>query len=77
MEEFLEVVFSVWSMPRLYNKDQQDVISWKSEVGVGGYQSTVLSCTVRRPYKAMTSENREDLVFAVVIRSVCESVKLL
>jgi hypothetical protein len=25
IEELLEVVFSVWSMPRLYNEDQQPV----------------------------------------------------
>jgi hypothetical protein len=44
----------------------------ESQVGnrqleVSNYQSRVFSCVVRRCYQATISEDREDLVFAVVI----------
>jgi hypothetical protein len=47
-----------------------EVDSHKSEAGVNGYQSTVLSCIVRCRYQAVTSEDAEN-VFAVVICRVC------
>jgi protein-L-isoaspartate O-methyltransferase len=57
------------SVPRLYSEDHREKLIIH-EVGVGGYQSAILSCIVRRRYQATTSEDIEDLVFAVVICSV-------
>jgi hypothetical protein len=51
--------------------------SHESEVGISGYQSSILSFIVRRCYQATAIEDREVLVFAVVICSVCKSVTLL
>jgi hypothetical protein len=42
-------------------------MSRESEVGVGGYQSTVLSYIVRRRYQATTREDIEDFMWAVVV----------
>jgi hypothetical protein len=49
----------------------------KSEVGVGGQHSAVLSCIVILHYQATTSEDKEVLMFAVVICRVCRLVKVL
>jgi hypothetical protein len=53
-----------------------EVDNHESESGVGGHQSTVLSC-IRRSYRATTSEGTVDLTFALVIFRVCRSVKVL
>jgi hypothetical protein len=43
----------------------------KSEIRVGGYQSTVLYCIAKRRYQATTSEDNEDAALAVVNCRVC------
>jgi hypothetical protein len=54
-------------------------MSVELEVGVSGYQSGVLSCTVRHHYQGTTSENTKDLLFAIVICSVqlSESIMII
>jgi hypothetical protein len=76
MEEPLNAVFSMWSMPRLYSENHcEKLVSHDS--GVGSNQSGSLSRTVRRRYKATTSENWEDIVFAVMICRGCSLMKAL
>jgi hypothetical protein len=63
---------SMQSMLRLYSEDQ-----WSPQVGVSGYYSGVLSCTVRCRYQVMNSEDTADLVFAVVSCRACMLGKVL
>jgi hypothetical protein len=77
MEEFLEAV-ELGTKNHCAGEGQQqfsgqsDLIAGrKSEVGVGGYQSTVLCCIARHRYQATTSEDSEDVTLAVVICRVC------
>jgi hypothetical protein len=55
------------SVLRLYSESEQEklVVSLDSEVG--GYQSTVLSCVVRRRYQAPASEQTEGFMCAVIV----------
>jgi hypothetical protein len=52
IEEPLEAVFSVWSMPRLYNEDQLD--KPENQLSVRGWSLwlAVLSCIVNSRYLA-------------------------
>jgi hypothetical protein len=74
MEELLDVVFSMWSVPRLYNDKREKLVSHDSEVmsceTVASWQghehgsrgiSIVGSC-----YLAVTRKDRDDFVFVVV-----------
>jgi hypothetical protein len=73
VEEFLEAVFYVWFISRLY-KNQQ----YKSVASQQGHEhGTRAISIVRNHYKATTGEGIEDFVFAVVICSVCRSVKVV
>jgi hypothetical protein len=82
VEEFWETVLSVSLALRLHTRANRTIVesevgSRKSEAGVGDYQSTVLSCNVRCCYQAMTSKDKEGLVFTAVICRVCRLVKVL
>jgi hypothetical protein len=69
MEELLGAMFSMWSLQRLYSKDQwksfasqkSGVDSHESEVRVGGYKPRVLSCIVRSRYQAMACGKQSRL----------------
>jgi hypothetical protein len=80
LEELLEVMISMQSVPRLHSEDHQEKLaSRESEVGVGSHQCRFLSCIVRHCYQASTSEDIENFMCAVVIMiyTACRFVKTL
>jgi hypothetical protein len=54
VEELLEMVFSIWSVLRLYSEDQPE-------------KSVSLELRISSQYLAMTSEQTEDFMCAVVV----------
>jgi hypothetical protein len=61
IDELLEAVLSAQSMPRLYSEAQQEVVRGHSR------QLAILSCIIGSCYLAMTNEQTEAFMCAVVV----------
>jgi Holliday junction resolvasome RuvABC ATP-dependent DNA helicase subunit len=86
IEEPLDTVFSMWSMLRLYNKDEMDKLVSRQPVGGQSQWLAVLSYTVSSRYLATNSGQTEFMhaevvvicrVCNLVICRVCKLVRLL
>jgi hypothetical protein len=80
-EELQEEIFSVRSVPGLYNEDQwEKLVSRESEVTVGCENRTRRISTVRSHCQAIASKertNQEHLVCATVFCRACKLVSVM